>query len=334
MPPKRPGLRRVAGVVEVDRVDLALLQRLREVDEHGAELALVLQRRVAPSRILSTFSVVDQVELDARVVLQHPEADRVLAADELLLRIDADVEVVGEQVVVGAVRAVARRAACRPSSARAGGGRRDRLRLRLHLVFLRRLDAHQPLHEVVPPPPHHVGRRAAVAVVLVRQHQQVEVLVRLDQRVDDEHRLVRRHVGVHRAVRQQQVALQVLREVLVRLGRRSCRCRPAFFVTAGPGSARPSRPRSARWSWLPDSAMPDLEEVGEAEHRRRRGEPAARVAPDAGAVDVDPRVLAAPAPSCRRSGRASCCRGPSRRSRRPGTTSTGPACPCRRSSRR
>ena len=38
--------------------------------------------------------------------LQHLEADRVLAADRLLLRIDADVEVVVEQVVVRAVAAV------------------------------------------------------------------------------------------------------------------------------------------------------------------------------------------------------------------------------------
>ena len=37
------------------------------------------------------------------VVLQHPEADGVLAANRLLLGIDADVEVVEEQIVVGAV---------------------------------------------------------------------------------------------------------------------------------------------------------------------------------------------------------------------------------------
>src|ERR1019366_10235177 len=47
-----------------------------------------------------------QVELDARAVLEHLEADGVLAADELLLGIDADVEMVEEQVVVGAIRPV------------------------------------------------------------------------------------------------------------------------------------------------------------------------------------------------------------------------------------
>ena len=56
---------------------------------------------------------------------EHPEADRVLAGDRLLVRIDADVEVVEEQIVVGAVAPVlaaqdvgARR---RPLGGRLGG---------------------------------------------------------------------------------------------------------------------------------------------------------------------------------------------------------------------
>ena len=48
-----------------------------------------------------------QVELDARAVLKHPEADGVLAAEELLVGIDADIEVVVEQIVVGAIRPLA-----------------------------------------------------------------------------------------------------------------------------------------------------------------------------------------------------------------------------------
>ena len=44
------------------------------------------------------------------------------------------------------------------------------------------------------------------------------------------------------------------------------------------------------FSWLPDSDQPDLEEVGIHEHRRRRHEAAARVAPDPDFVDVDERV--------------------------------------------
>ena len=65
--------------------------------------------------------------------------------------------------------------------------------------------------------PHHVVRCRTVAVVLIRQQQQLEVLVGLDQRVRDEQRLKGRHVGVHRAMREQQVPFQVLRKILVRL---------------------------------------------------------------------------------------------------------------------
>ncbi len=63
-----------------------------------------------------------EVELDAGVVLEHLEADRVLAADALLVRIDADVEVVGQQVVVGAIQARSRRAGCRRASGPRAGG--------------------------------------------------------------------------------------------------------------------------------------------------------------------------------------------------------------------
>ncbi len=47
-----------------------------------------------------------QIELDARAVLEHLEADGVLAADEFLFGIDANVEMVEEQIVVGAVGTV------------------------------------------------------------------------------------------------------------------------------------------------------------------------------------------------------------------------------------
>ena len=92
-------------VVEVNRVLASGAQRLREVDEDRVQLARVLQRGV-PEKNLFDLQIRIEIHLDACVVLQHPEADRVLAADELLDGIDADVEVVGEQVVVGAVRAV------------------------------------------------------------------------------------------------------------------------------------------------------------------------------------------------------------------------------------
>jgi hypothetical protein len=43
---------------------------------------------------------------------------------------------------------------------------------------------------------------------------------------------------------------------------------------------------------VPRLGDPNFEEVGEPEHRRRGSEPAARMAPDAGAVEVDPRIAA------------------------------------------
>ncbi len=49
---------------------------------------------------------VAQIDLDAVVVFEHLEANRVAAADELLRWIDPHVEVIGEQIVVGAVLAV------------------------------------------------------------------------------------------------------------------------------------------------------------------------------------------------------------------------------------
>ncbi len=47
-----------------------------------------------------------QIELDAGVVFEHLETDRVLPADEFLLGIDTNVQVVREQIIVGAVRPV------------------------------------------------------------------------------------------------------------------------------------------------------------------------------------------------------------------------------------
>ena len=52
------------------------------------------------------LEVGEQIDLHPRVVVEHPEADRVPAADELPIGIDANVEVVGQEVVVGAVAAV------------------------------------------------------------------------------------------------------------------------------------------------------------------------------------------------------------------------------------
>ncbi len=96
---------RLAGVVKLDRVGAAAAERLREIDVDRVVIALVLQRLRAHHDLLDGV-VRKQLQLDARVVLEHLEADGVLAGDPLLLGIDPDVEVVVQQVVVGAVAAV------------------------------------------------------------------------------------------------------------------------------------------------------------------------------------------------------------------------------------
>jgi len=280
-------LRRVAGVVEVDRVHLAAAQRLGEVHEYRALFALELQRD------RSLDDPVDlqrrrEVQLDSRVVLQHPEADRVLPADRLLLRIHPDIEVVGQQVVVDPVLPLS--AAQDVRLRRLAPWRRERPRGdRPHQVLLRRLEVHEPLHEEVPAPAHHVRGRVAEPVVLVREHQEIEILVRLDQRAGHHQRLVGRHVGVHRAVRQEQAALQILRVELVRLGLVTVRAvgiahDQALVALAPVVLVQPL-------VVVPRLGDARLEEVGEAEHRGGRGEAAARVPPDARAPDVEPRVL-------------------------------------------
>jgi hypothetical protein len=96
---------RIPRVEEIDRVHVALCERQREIDEHGAELAFVLQRGRAEEDFVDVEARV-QIDLNARGLFQHAEADRVLPADELLRWIDANIEMVVEQVVVGAVRSV------------------------------------------------------------------------------------------------------------------------------------------------------------------------------------------------------------------------------------
>src|SRR5215510_776826 len=84
------------------------------------------------------------------------------------------------------------------------------------LISLRRLRAKQVANEVVPASTNHV-RLSGIAVTAVRQQEQIKIFVRLDQFVDEHERARRRHVVVHCAVGQQQLTLQVFREILIRL---------------------------------------------------------------------------------------------------------------------
>ena len=44
-----------------------------------------------------------QIQLDAPAVPEHPETDGVFALKELLLRVDANIQVVKQQVVIGPI---------------------------------------------------------------------------------------------------------------------------------------------------------------------------------------------------------------------------------------
>ena len=117
----------MAGIVEFDGVDATLEQRRREIDVNGSPSRPFEVQRERALRLLQQ-NLVDvqrgyQVELNARAALEHFEADRVLAAQGLLVRIDPHVEVVVQQVVIGAIRTVA-------AAQMIGLGERGRRRLR------------------------------------------------------------------------------------------------------------------------------------------------------------------------------------------------------------
>ena len=93
---------RVPGVVEVDEVNLPGAECLREVDEDRSGVALVFQLGCSVEDLVDVQRITE-IDLDALAVLKHLETDSVFSADALVVRIDADVEVIVEQVVVGAV---------------------------------------------------------------------------------------------------------------------------------------------------------------------------------------------------------------------------------------
>lgn len=84
---------------------MAGVQRFGEIDENRARVALELEECLTEKNFVDIQGI-DQIKLNTRVVLEHLEADRVLAADELLFGIDADIEVVIKQIVVGTIRPI------------------------------------------------------------------------------------------------------------------------------------------------------------------------------------------------------------------------------------
>jgi hypothetical protein len=83
----------------------ACFQSLWEVDEDCACFAAVAE----PNPIEKNFVDVErrmQIELDALAILKHSEANRVLALKILFVRVDTDIQVVGQQVIIGAIGSV------------------------------------------------------------------------------------------------------------------------------------------------------------------------------------------------------------------------------------
>ena len=91
--------------MELDLVDAPFAQGIREIDKDGARIARVFQFGRIQQNAVHLQRIV-KIQLNARVVLQHPETDGVLSTQELLLRIHAHIEVVREQIVVSAIPAV------------------------------------------------------------------------------------------------------------------------------------------------------------------------------------------------------------------------------------
>src|SRR5262249_12582111 len=95
-------LDRIARIIELDRINTPRAQRFGEIDENRARVPLVFQDRLAQQNLIYGERCM-QVELNASAVLQHLEANRVFSADELFLRIDPDIQVVGKQIVIRAI---------------------------------------------------------------------------------------------------------------------------------------------------------------------------------------------------------------------------------------
>src|SRR5262249_32040681 len=84
---------------------LTVVESLGKVDEYCRVIALVFERSSAVEDLVD-LQCVAQIELDATVIPEHAEANRVLSLNGFLSRIDADVEVVIKKIVVGAIRSV------------------------------------------------------------------------------------------------------------------------------------------------------------------------------------------------------------------------------------
>ena len=102
---KPPGFLRRTGVMKLNGLHGAFLQWRGKIHKDRPQFARVFQFGRARQNFVYV-QVGKQVQLNARVFLQHFEADRIFAADRLLFGINTDVQVIRKQIVVGTPRAV------------------------------------------------------------------------------------------------------------------------------------------------------------------------------------------------------------------------------------
>ncbi len=114
-PAPAPLARRLSGKIEVDGGRLVLLQSSGKINETSADYPGVRQLPAAADDLLD-LQFRFQVELDAGVVLEHLETDRVLSAPRPGCWIDPKIEIVGEKIIVRPVGAVAPLRASAPGS--------------------------------------------------------------------------------------------------------------------------------------------------------------------------------------------------------------------------
>src|SRR5262249_6988128 len=96
---------RCARIIKVDRIRFAGFERLRKIDKNGSRITSVFQGGGA-HRYLVDVEVIVEVKLNAVVVTQHFESNRVLASDGFLVGINTNIETVRKQIVIRTILTV------------------------------------------------------------------------------------------------------------------------------------------------------------------------------------------------------------------------------------
>ena len=99
-------LHRIPRIIEIDGIRCARLQSVSGKSTNTApESRSYFSGAVAQQNFVDVQCRV-QIELNSRRIRQHLEADRILPAEILLLRIDANIQVIRKQIVVSPISAI------------------------------------------------------------------------------------------------------------------------------------------------------------------------------------------------------------------------------------